>query len=39
MREQVTAELLPRALVTRKLIYAWIDPVNRWLVVDAASPS
>ena len=39
MREQVTAELLPRALVTRKLIYAWIDPVTRWLVVDAASPS
>jgi recombination associated protein RdgC len=39
MREQVTAELLPRALVTRKLVYAWIDPVNRWLVIDAASPA
>ncbi|MDR2000085.1 MAG: recombination-associated protein RdgC, partial [Zoogloeaceae bacterium] len=39
MREQVTAELLPRALVTRKLIYAWIDPINRWLIVDAASPA
>jgi len=39
LREQVTAELLPRALVKRSLVYAWIDPVNRWLVVDAASPA
>ena len=39
MREQVTAELLPRALVTRRLVYAWIDPVNHWLVIDAASPA
>lgn len=39
LREQVTAELLPRAFVKRSLIYAWIDPVNRWLVVDAASPA
>jgi recombination associated protein RdgC len=39
MREQVTAELLPRALVTRRLVYAWIDPVNRWLIIDAASPA
>jgi recombination associated protein RdgC len=38
-REQVTAELLPRALVLRRLVYAWIDPVNRWLVIDAASPA
>ena len=39
LREQVTAELLPRAFVKRGLVYAWIDPINRWLVVDAASPS
>jgi recombination associated protein RdgC len=39
MREQVTAELMPRALVTRRLVYAWIDPINRWLVIDAASPA
>jgi len=39
LREQVTAELLPRAFVKRSLVYAWIDPVNRWLVVDAASPA
>ncbi|HZV55514.1 MAG TPA: recombination-associated protein RdgC [Rhodocyclaceae bacterium] len=39
LREQVTAELLPRAFVKRRLVYAWIDPVNRWLVIDAASPA
>jgi recombination associated protein RdgC len=39
MREQVTAELMPRALVTRRLVYAWIDPINHWLVIDAASPA
>lgn len=39
LREQVTAELLPRAFVKRSLVYAWIDPINRWLVIDAASPA
>ncbi len=39
MREQVTLELLPRAFVKRRLTYAWIDPVGRWLVIDAASPA
>lgn len=39
LREQVTAELLPRAFVKRILVYAWIDPTNRWLVIDAASPA
>lgn len=39
LREQVTAELLPRAFVKRSLVYCWIDPVNRWLVIDAASPA
>jgi recombination associated protein RdgC len=39
MREQVTAELLPRALVKRRLVYVWIDPVNHWLIVDASSPT
>ena len=37
VREQVTAELLPRAFVKRHLTYVWIDPAGRWLVVDAAS--
>ena len=36
IREQVELELLPRALVKRALTYVWIDPVNRWLVVDAS---
>lgn len=35
--DQVEAELLPRALVKRGLVYAWIDPVHRWLLVDAAA--
>lgn len=37
IREHVTAELLPRAFVKRRLTYVWVDPINRWLVVDAAS--
>lgn len=35
--EQIEAELLPRAFVKRGLTYVWIDPVNRWLLVDASS--
>lgn len=35
--ELVEAELLSRALVKRGLTYVWIDPVGRWLIVDAAS--
>ncbi len=38
LREQITAELLPRAFVNRRIVYVWVDPINRWLVVDAASP-
>jgi recombination associated protein RdgC len=37
VREQVELELLPRAFVKRGLTYVWIDPVNRWLLVDASS--
>lgn len=37
VREQVEQELLPRAFVKRGLTYVWIDPVNRWLLVDASS--
>jgi recombination associated protein RdgC len=37
IKEQVTDELLPRAFVRRRTTYAWIDPVNGWLVVDAAA--
>ena len=35
--DQLEAELLPRAFVKRGLTYVWIDPVNRWLLVDASS--
>lgn len=35
--EQIELELLPRAFAKRSLTYVWIDPVNHWLVVDAAS--
>jgi recombination associated protein RdgC len=37
LKEQVTDELLPRAFVRRRTTWAWIDPVNGWLVVDAAT--
>ena len=37
VREQVEIELLPRAFVKRGLTYVWIDPINRWLLVDASS--
>ena len=39
LREQITQELLPRAFTRRRRLYAWIDPVNGWLVVDAGSQS
>ncbi len=35
--EQLETELLPRAFVKRSLTYVWIDPTNRWLLVDASS--
>lgn len=37
IREQVEDELLPRAFSKRSTIFAWLDPVNGWLAVDAAS--
>lgn len=39
LKEQVTDELLPRAFSVRRSTPVWIDPVNGWLVVDAASPN
>jgi recombination associated protein RdgC len=39
IKEQVTDELTPRAFSIRRDTLAWIDPVNGWLVIDAASPS
>jgi len=39
LKEQVTDELLPRAFSVQRSTRVWIDPVNGWLVVDAASPA
>ena len=39
LKERVTDELLPRAFSVRSNTFCWIDPVNGWLVIDAASPS
>ena len=39
LREQITQELLPRAFSRRRTLYAWIDPVAGWLVIDASSPA
>lgn len=37
LKEQVTDELLPRAFSLRRDTRVWIDTVNGWLVIDAAS--
>lgn len=39
LKDQVIAELMPRAFAKRHSTRAWIDPVSGWIVVDAASPS
>lgn len=37
LREALAVELLPRAFVRRRNTYAWIDPLNGWLVIDAGA--
>jgi recombination associated protein RdgC len=37
IKDQVMQELLPRALVKASHTYAYIDPKNDWLIVNAAS--
>ena len=37
IKERVTTELRARALTRRKVMHAWIDPVNGWFVVNSAS--
>lgn len=39
IKERVFDELLPRSHTVRSNTWCWIDPVNGWLVVDAASAS
>ncbi len=36
LKMRVTEELRARALTRRRVIRAWIDPLNGWFVVDAA---
>lgn len=36
LKMRVTEELRARALCRRRVTRAWIDPENRWLIVDAA---
>jgi recombination associated protein RdgC len=37
IKEKVTDELLPRAFSIYRDTRVWIDPLNRWLVIDAAA--
>jgi len=37
LKEQVTDELLPRALSRRRTTHGWIDAAKGWLAVDAAT--
>lgn len=37
IREQITAELLPRAFARRRATRAWIDAEAGWLIVDSSS--
>lgn len=37
LRDQVAQELLPRAFTRRRTTWAWIDPINGWLAIDAGS--
>lgn len=35
--ERVAEELLPKAFTRRRTTWAWLDPANRWLALDAGS--
>lgn len=37
LKDALVAELLPRAFVRSKRTFAYIDPANRWLLVDTAA--
>ncbi|MBP8134005.1 MULTISPECIES: recombination-associated protein RdgC [Zoogloea] len=39
IKEAVLQELLPRAFTRRRTAFAWINPIDGWLVVDASSPA
>jgi recombination associated protein RdgC len=37
IKEAITQELLPRAFAIQRATYAWLDPLNGRLIIDAAS--
>ena len=39
IKEAVTDDLIPRAFSVRSYAHVWIDPVGKWLVIDASSIS
>lgn len=39
LREAAAIGLMPKAFIRRRTTYGWIDPINGWLVIDAASPA
>ena len=39
LRESAALELMPKAFIRRRTTFGWVDPVNGWLVIDAASPA
>ena len=39
IKEAITEELLPRAFALQRTTYSWLDTLNGWLIIDAASPS
>ena len=39
IKENMVDELLPRAFTIRSKINAWIDPVDGWMIIDAANLS
>ncbi|MGH8497651.1 MAG: recombination-associated protein RdgC [Methylococcales bacterium] len=39
LRDEITFDLLPRALSFTRRTYAYIDPKSGWLVVDSGSPN
>jgi recombination associated protein RdgC len=39
LKERAADEMLPRAFTVPSHLQVWIDPVNGWLAVDAASPA
>lgn len=39
IKDRVADDLLPQAFRVDTAIFAWIDPINGWLMIDTASPS